>query len=160
MNNRIFQILFLMVAAMILTAASCKDKEGGGDAGNGGTDTTATVDNGNDAGNNDGKGDDGAGDNGAAPLVPERLVNKFEQGEISKCMLNGSEVFHCRLNANDAGSEIFNTDAEKIHVCNAAWGQTPDPECEQLTDCEVLWRVKDNIWGLAPVDNLNGEGGQ
>ncbi len=161
MNNRILQLCFLFVAALILTAASCKNGEGDGSGSNGGTDSTITDNGGGDKGNTDTGNDNGStGQGNSDSGVPANLLKLFTEGEISKCMLNGTAVYHCRLNANDAGSEIFDMEGEKMHVCNSAWGQTPDPECDQLTECDVLWRVKDNIWGLAPVDNLNGDGGQ
>lgn len=125
MKANILQTLFLLFAATVLTAASCR---------NGGTEPDAKV--------------------------PENLVKQFTNGEISSCTLDGDNVYHCRLNANDAGSEIYNTNGDKVATCNAAWGQQPDPECSRLENCDVLYRIENNIWGLAPVNNLDGGGGQ
>ncbi len=84
--------------------------------------------------------------------TPSVLVERFSNGEISLCTLDGNKVYHCRLNANDAGSEIYGIDTEKIATCNSAWGQKPDPVCSQLLDCKVLYRVENNIWGLEPIN--------
>lgn len=121
MKAKIFQTLFFIFAAAILTAASCR---------NGG----------------EGKTD--------AAKVPANLVERFSNGEISKCTLNGDLVWHCRLNANDAGSEIYNQAGSKVATCNSAWGQKPDAECDQLENCVVLFRIENNIWGLEPINNL------
>ncbi len=119
MKAKIIQTLFLLFAATILTAASCRN---GGDKPDG--------------------------------QVPSTLVERFSNGEISLCTLDGNEVYHCRLNANDAGSEIYNLAAEKIATCNASWGQNPDPECSRLQNCDVLYRIENNIWGLEPINKL------
>lgn len=40
---------------------------------------------------------------------------------------------------------------KEIGACNFAWGNV-ESICGQLTDCEVIYRVKDNIWGKPAVD--------
>jgi len=79
------------------------------------------------------------------------LHDTYKNGEMSECVLDGEKVYHCALNAYDAGSSIFNAAGDLIGSCNYAWG-TPDSICTQLEACEVIYRVKDNIWGLSHVD--------
>jgi len=86
-------------------------------------------------------------------MVPENLITRFENGEISHCMFEGKSVLQCKLNANDAGANIYDLEGNKLFDCNYAWGK-PVPECASIEGCEVLYRVKDNLWGLEPVDKL------
>lgn len=80
-----------------------------------------------------------------------KLYNTYEDGEISRCQLNSAVVFTGALNAYDAGSAIYDEAGRQLGVCNYAWGQV-DTICNQLTDCETVYRVKDNIWGAPAVD--------
>lgn len=73
---------------------------------------------------------------------------------MSECTLGGEKVYHCGLSAYDAESSIYNVDGLLIGTCNYAWG-TPDTICSQLADCEVIYRVKDNIWGYPSIDKYD-----
>ena len=81
----------------------------------------------------------------------KELYKTYENGEISKCHKNGKTVYVGRLNAYDAGSSVYDMDGNQIGSCNYAWGKV-DPICHELQDCEVIYRVKDNIWGQPEVD--------
>ncbi|MDA9555316.1 hypothetical protein N9R54_03690 [Pelobium sp.] len=81
----------------------------------------------------------------------KKLYEIYKNGEISECKYNGEIVYSAGLNAFDAGSAIYNKDGQLIVVCNYGWGNV-DPICKQLTDCEVIYRVGDNIWKLPAVD--------
>ncbi|MBP7463157.1 MAG: hypothetical protein KA793_02405 [Bacteroidales bacterium] len=81
----------------------------------------------------------------------KNLYQTYQNGEISECKHNGQTVYSAGLNVYDAGSEVYDKDGNQIGTCNFAWGQ-PDPICGQLTDCEVIYRVKNNIWGQPAVD--------
>ncbi len=79
------------------------------------------------------------------------LYKKYKNGEISQCKYKGETVFTAGLNAYDAGSTVYAADGKQIGICNFAWGQA-DSICGQLTDCEVIYRVKNNIWGQPAVN--------
>jgi hypothetical protein len=81
----------------------------------------------------------------------KNLHKTYKDGEISECTHNGETVYSCGINAYDAGSVVYDKDGEIIGSCNYAWG-TVDPICGELEDCEVIYRVKDNIWGQPHVD--------
>jgi len=81
----------------------------------------------------------------------KKLYKTYKNGEISECKYNGQTVYSAGLNAYDAGGAVYDKDGKQIGTCNYAWGQ-PDPICGQLTDCETIYRVKDNIWGQPAVD--------
>lgn len=81
----------------------------------------------------------------------KKLYKEYKQGEISECKLNNEKVFVAGINGYDAGSYIYNAKGDKIGSCNDAWG-IRDSICNQLKNCEVVYRVKNNIWGQAAVD--------
>lgn len=81
----------------------------------------------------------------------KKLYKTYKNGKISECKHNGQTVYSAGLNAYDAGSEVYDKDGKQIGTCNFAWGQ-PDSICGQLTDCETIYRVKNNIWGQPAVD--------
>lgn len=79
------------------------------------------------------------------------LYQVYKNGEIRECQHNGQAVFMASLNAYDAGSSVFDKDGNAIGTCNPAYGQA-DPICNEITGCQVIYRVKNNIWGLPAVD--------
>lgn len=81
----------------------------------------------------------------------ENLYKTYKNGEISECKHNGQTVYSAGQNAYDASGAVYDKDGKQIGTCNFAWGQ-PDAICGQLTDCETIYRVKDNIWGQPAVD--------
>ncbi|HQI40691.1 MAG: hypothetical protein B6D44_11210 [Ignavibacteriales bacterium UTCHB2] len=81
----------------------------------------------------------------------KKLYKTYKNGSIDECKYNGQTVYCAELNAYDAGSIVYDKDGKQIGTCNYAWGQV-DAICEQLTDCETVYRVKDNIWGQSEVD--------
>jgi hypothetical protein len=85
-------------------------------------------------------------------LTLKQLYVIYKNGEIDECRFNGHIVFLAALNAYDAGITIYDEDGNAIGVCNFPWGKV-DSICWQLTDCEVIYLVKDNIWKLPAVDN-------
>jgi len=80
-----------------------------------------------------------------------KLYKNYKNGSIDECRHNGQTVYIAGINAVDAGSSVYDKDGKQIGTCNFAWGQ-PDAICGQLTDCETIYRVKDNIWGQPAVD--------
>lgn len=83
-----------------------------------------------------------------------QLHKNYSDGEISECHLNGELVFSAVLDAHDAGTQIFNSEGEQIGNCNYAWNKV-DTICEELTDCKVVYRSEDNIWGRPAVNTYN-----
>ena len=81
----------------------------------------------------------------------KKLYKVYENGKITECKYNGEIVYCGEINAYDAGSVIYNKDGKGIGSCNYAWGNVDDI-CSQLTDCEVIYRVKKSIWGGVAVD--------
>ena len=81
-----------------------------------------------------------------------KLYEKYEDGEISECKYNGELVYTAQMNVYDAETVIFDVEGNQIGMCNyAPWG-TLDAICFELEDCEVIYRVEDNIWGQAHED--------
>jgi len=79
------------------------------------------------------------------------LYKSYKLGEISECKFKEATVYSAALNATDAGNQIYDIDGRKIGNCSYGWGIV-DSICGQLTECEVVYRVKDNIWGKPAVD--------
>lgn len=86
----------------------------------------------------------------------KKLYKTYKNGEISACKQNGQTVYKAGLSAYDAGEVIYNKDGKQIGSCNYAWGSV-DPICTHLTDCEIIYRCKDNIWGQPAVDKYGLE---
>ncbi len=81
----------------------------------------------------------------------EQLYKTYKNGEISECKYNGQTVYSAGLNVYDSGSVIYDKDGKQIGTCNYAWEQA-DAICGQMTACETIYRIKDNIWGQPAVD--------
>lgn len=79
------------------------------------------------------------------------LYNTYENGEISECQLEGEVVYSAGINAADAPTILYDAQGVQIGKCDYAWGNV-DAICEQLTACEVIYRVKDHISNLPAVD--------
>lgn len=81
----------------------------------------------------------------------KRLYETYRFGEIDQCKYQGETVYSAGINAYDAGATVYDKGGNIIGTCNFAWG-TPDPICGELTDCVVIYRCKDHITKLPPVD--------
>lgn len=81
----------------------------------------------------------------------QKLYKLYKDGEISECKLDGETVYCGSTQVYDGGSEIYDRDGNQIGYCSYAWS-TPDPICSDLTDCESIYCVEDNIWGRPAVD--------
>ncbi len=81
----------------------------------------------------------------------QKLYKTYKNGEISECKLKGQTVYSAGLNAYDAGGAVYDKDGNLIGNCNFAWGQV-DSICMQVTDCQTIYRVKNNISGKPAVD--------
>ena len=79
------------------------------------------------------------------------LFKTYENGMICKCAYDGKTVYSCSINANDASGVIFDAKGNKIGGCNYAYGQV-DTICGELEECELVYCVEDNIWGLPYTD--------
>lgn len=82
------------------------------------------------------------------------LYKTYENGEISECLFEGNRVYPAGLNAYDARSYIYDSSGKLIGSCNYAWNQV-DSICSQLDSCEVVYRVKKNIWEQPGIDKYN-----
>ena len=79
------------------------------------------------------------------------LYSIFKNGEIDECRYNGKTVYCAGLNAYDAGSVVYDMDGNRIGNCNYAWGPV-DPICNQLENCQVIYRCANHISGEPFVD--------
>lgn len=86
----------------------------------------------------------------------EKIYKVYKNGGISQCFHNGQTVYLAYLNGTDFGSYIYDDEGYEIGRCDYAWG-VPDSICSELTDCEEIYMVKDNIWGRPPI-NVYGLG--
>jgi hypothetical protein len=82
---------------------------------------------------------------------PAVLVANYKLGEVKRCEYEGKTIYICSNNAPDAGNEIFDEKGRQIGVCYYSTNRV-DPPCEGATGCEVLYRVKPNIWGKPGVE--------
>jgi len=82
-----------------------------------------------------------------------QLYKQYKNGEISECKYLGETVYSAGLNMYDAGGAIYDYEGNQIGTCNFALGNT-DSICSKLTDCETIYRIKDNIWGKPAVDKF------
>lgn len=80
-----------------------------------------------------------------------QLYGIYRNGEISECQLNSQTVYCASQNVFDAATLIYDKDGAQIGVCNYAMNNV-DSICSQLSDCEVIYRVENSIWGLPAVD--------
>lgn len=81
----------------------------------------------------------------------KQLYKIYSNGEISECKYNGQTLYSAALNAYDAGGAVYDKNGKQIGVCNYAWGSV-DSICSKLNECEVIYRVKNNIWGSPAID--------
>ncbi|GAB2793073.1 hypothetical protein GCM10027275_42580 [Rhabdobacter roseus] len=81
----------------------------------------------------------------------QEIYKKYQNGDISECQHNGQLVYSAGINAYDAGGVIYDKNGNTIAGCNYAWGFV-DPICRELTNCEVIYRVKNHITGEPPVN--------
>lgn len=84
-------------------------------------------------------------------VVLKRLYSKFRNGQISECKLQGKQVYTATYSALDAPVLIFDTTGVQIGTCNYAWGRY-DAICRELENCDVIYRIKDNIWQMPAID--------
>ncbi|MEM0997651.1 MAG: hypothetical protein AAGN35_11245 [Bacteroidota bacterium] len=82
--------------------------------------------------------------------TPAALITKYEQGEVSRCNFNGQTVYFGQRNAPDGGAEIYDDKGRQIGVCYYSTNRVDAP-CESAMGCEVIYRIKPNIWGKPGV---------
>lgn len=81
----------------------------------------------------------------------KELYRQYQNGDISECMHKGELVYSAGLNAYDAGGVIYDKKGKQIGICNFN-EHLVDPICSELTDCETIYMVENNIWGRPAVD--------
>lgn len=82
----------------------------------------------------------------------QKLYNMYERGEISECSYKGRMFYSATFNMTDASTFIYDMDCNHIGTCDYAWGSRIDSICFLSANCEVIYRVSDNIWGLPAID--------
>jgi hypothetical protein len=82
--------------------------------------------------------------------VQSDLITTYTRGEIEQCQYKGQTVYRCSRNAPDAGSEVFDNTGKRIGRCYYSTGSV-DPICKDATDCKVIYRMANNIWGKPEV---------
>ena len=85
-----------------------------------------------------------------AKEVERKLVAQYERGEVEKCLREGVVFYKCSRNAYDAGSEVFDSQGNRVGRCYPST-RIIDPICEQITDCKTIYRIAKNIWGKPEV---------
>jgi hypothetical protein len=48
------------------------------------------------------------------------------------------------------GGGIYDANGKSVASCNYAWSDV-EPICEKLENCQAIYRVRNNIWGLPAV---------
>lgn len=81
-----------------------------------------------------------------------KIYKLYENGEIIECTHNGNIVYWASANVYDGGGSIYDYDGNSVGICNFAWGPV-ESICDEVDNCKVIYRVKDNIWGL-PAANM------
>lgn len=80
------------------------------------------------------------------------LYKVYENGEISECKYEGETVYKCVYNSNDdSGTKIYDKDGDLIGTCNI-WVAPVASICNETQDCEVVYRINDNIWEQPSID--------
>lgn len=82
----------------------------------------------------------------------KKLYETFQHGKIVACKFKGERVYYAHLSCRDCSTIIFNKNGKHIGTCNYSWIKRIDSICNQITDCKVIYRVENNIWGDSPVD--------
>lgn len=81
----------------------------------------------------------------------KRLIQYYKDGEVDVCKHQGQTAYSAAINARGAGSVIYDQNGQEIGRCHYALGSMSDAVCKELTDCETVYRVKNNIWGKPPI---------
>jgi len=82
----------------------------------------------------------------------DKLYEVYKDGQISVCKYKGETVYSAMQNAYDTPGVIYDKNGNTIGNCNYAWGQV-DVMCKEVTNCKIIYMVKDNIWGQ-PATNV------
>ncbi len=82
----------------------------------------------------------------------KRLYYLYRDGAIDECNLNGQIVYCGEYNnVSDGSKYVYEKGGKLIGACNYR-SPMPDSICLQLNNCETIYRIKDNFWGLPEVD--------
>ncbi len=89
-----------------------------------------------------------------------KIVKNNLDGEVDKCTLDGKTYYSVGKNAHsgtetgnvydNASGFIFDTRGGKVGVCNYA-DDLVDSICKKMEQCQPIYRVYPNIWGLPEV---------
>jgi hypothetical protein len=82
------------------------------------------------------------------------LYKAYNYGEIDEGQLDGKIVFCGSINRWDSSVQIYSNEGVLLGVCSYQWGPV-DPICNKLTNTKVIYRCKDHISGLPPIDIFN-----
>jgi hypothetical protein len=87
--------------------------------------------------------------------VVKELFKTYKNGSISSCIYNGSTVYVGALNANDAGSTVYDSKGKVIDTVSGMIGKSQNGIAEKLNPCIDIYVVTPNIWGKAGVNKYN-----
>jgi hypothetical protein len=82
------------------------------------------------------------------------LLSNYANGEITECMHKGSKVYSASQNVFDAETRIYDRDGKEVGTCFFSTG-TVDAICNELKDCETVYRCRNHISGQPPVDKYD-----
>lgn len=74
-------------------------------------------------------------------------------GEITASTHAGARFYQCALNGCDFGTKIYDQDGKLIGNCSI-WNAPADQICNALDECEVIYRISENVWNLPGIESI------
>jgi hypothetical protein len=81
----------------------------------------------------------------------KKLFAVYSNGEISECHHKGARVYSASVNAHDAETRIYDAEGKETGSCFYSTGAV-DAICNDLDECETIYRCTNHISGQPAVD--------